>query len=159
MSTKTRPTRHRALRAGAVTTLIAGAVTAACLAAPTAAIAVPDPAPVHAPISWVTYDDPWIVDGGRAVDVLVTAVCAPGGRIAPRTFGITVTQGEGHGMVGGTAFRPITCNGEPQTSLMRVTAMDGRTFMPGPALGDGWVSRDDDELPGEGRLVREVVIE
>lgn len=151
-TTTPRPT---ALGRSALTALAAGALTVGTLAP---AVAAPESAQAPAPVSWVAFDDASIVEGGRAVEILVTAVCAPGKRIAPRTFGITITQGQGFEMVGGTTFRPITCDEQPHTALMRVVAMDGRTFQPGPALGDGWVSRDDDEEPGDGRLVKPITI-
>lgn len=155
--------RRDAYRRGTFALSAAGAFAVGCLAAapalPAAASAASAAGSPVAPASWVTYEDASLVGGGRSVEILVTASCAPGTRPSPRTFGITITQGDGPDMVGGTTFQPITCDEQPHTALMRVTAMDGRRFQTGPALGDGWVSRDDGEKPGEGRLVKPVEIQ
>jgi len=72
-------------------------------------------------------------DGGEAVLIDVTVAC-PVGAIGLASSDVSVGQDQMGGLAAGVASYVPTCDGQPHTVSIRVTATAGRLFQTGSAL-------------------------
>jgi hypothetical protein len=97
-------------------------------------------------------------DGGEAVLIDVTVAC-PVGAIGLGSSDVGVGQDQVGGLAAGRASYLPTCDGQPHTLSIRVTATTGRLFQPGSALATTFaaVEAGDNEFLGVDQKTIQIV--